>query len=168
MGIVRGCLPWLLFKVWPALRFLPRLKSTRPPSLSAKMPATRRITLLAIERSSSESSLYTNTNSGTSYTGTDSDASSSSPAPTPALALRQRRTRKRISQAQLVALENLFARSSHPSQQDRDVLAKAINMYVGLLPFPIMPVVEIVLFSFLPSVRNALLKTAKLTSGSFF
>jgi len=83
---------------------------------------------VALERSSSESSIYTA--SGTSYVATDSDASSSSPAPTAALALKQRRTRKRISPAQLAALEDLFGRTSHPSQQERDLLARAINMYV--------------------------------------
>jgi len=97
------------------------------PSVLA-MPATRRTTLTGTERSSSESSLYTA--SGTSYMATDSDASSSSPAPTNVLAVKQRRTRKRISQAQLNALENLFARATHPSQQEREVLAKALHMYV--------------------------------------
>jgi hypothetical protein len=92
------------------------------------MPATRRKNMTSVERSSSESSLYTA--SGTSYHATDSDASSSSPAPTAAGALRQRRTRKRISPAQLTALENLFQRASHPSQHEREVLAKAISMYV--------------------------------------
>lgn len=97
-------------------------------TLTLTMPATRHRIIAALERSSSESSIHTT--SGTSYVATDSDASSSSPAPTAALALKQRRTRKRISPAQLAALEDLFSRTSHPSQQERDLLAKAIGMYV--------------------------------------
>ncbi|KAG8819602.1 hypothetical protein FRC17_010381 [Serendipita sp. 399] len=92
------------------------------------MPATRTRVIAAVERSSSESSLYTH--SGTSYVATDSDASSSSPAPTPTMAPKQRRTRKRITQSQLVALENLFTQSSHPSQQQRELLARTIRMEV--------------------------------------
>ncbi|KAG8754261.1 hypothetical protein FRC14_005242 [Serendipita sp. 396] len=92
------------------------------------MPATRTRVIAAVERSSSESSLYTH--SGTSYVATDSDASSSSPAPTSSIPPKQRRTRKRITQVQLVSLENLFTQSSHPSQQQREVLARTIRMDV--------------------------------------
>ena len=44
-------------------------------------------------------------------------------------AAEQRRTRKRITPAQLVQLEQLYYQSSHPTRDQRDVLAKRIQMY---------------------------------------
>jgi Homeodomain len=43
----------------------------------------------------------------------------------------QRRTRKRITAAQLVQLEELYYRSSHPTRDQRDALAKRIQMYAS-------------------------------------
>ncbi|KAF8579263.1 homeobox-domain-containing protein [Ramaria rubella] len=40
----------------------------------------------------------------------------------------QRRTRKRITAAQLAHLEDLYRRSSHPTRDERDALAKRIQM----------------------------------------
>ena len=44
-------------------------------------------------------------------------------------AAEQRRTRKRITAAQLVQLEELYYRSSHPTRDQREALAKHIQMY---------------------------------------
>jgi len=41
-----------------------------------------------------------------------------------------RRTRKRITAAQLAQLEDLYRQSSHPTRDQRDALAKRIQMYV--------------------------------------
>jgi len=39
-----------------------------------------------------------------------------------------RRTRKRFTKQQLVMLEDLFHRNSHPSREDREAVAKAGGM----------------------------------------
>lgn len=48
-------------------------------------------------------------------------------------AAEQRRTRKRITAAQLAQLEELYYRSSHPTRDQRDTLAKRIQMCVFTL-----------------------------------
>lgn len=105
------------------------------------------------ERSSSENSLYTS--GAFSYGSTDSDASSSSPRPAGPVAIRQRRTRRRISESQLAALETLFGRTTHPSQAERDVLAKSINMYVLVLTTYLLSIVRLSSVSIWPVVETA-------------
>lgn len=41
-----------------------------------------------------------------------------------------RRTRKRFSTVQLMLLEQLFHRTSHPTREEREALANASGMYV--------------------------------------
>jgi hypothetical protein len=41
-----------------------------------------------------------------------------------------RRTRKRFSTVQLMLLEQLFHRTSHPTREEREALANAAGMYV--------------------------------------
>lgn len=49
---------------------------------------------------------------------------------------------------QLSALEDLFTRTSHPTQPERDLLARAINMYVFPPFVPIHPLASLLLFQY--------------------
>ena len=42
-----------------------------------------------------------------------------------------RRTRKRFSDVQLAALENLFHRTTHPTRQERELIASEVGLYVS-------------------------------------
>lgn len=53
---------------------------------------------------------------------------------TPSAINASRRTRKRFTNSQLTMLENLFHRTSHPSREEREAVAKAGQMYVFVLP----------------------------------
>ena len=46
-----------------------------------------------------------------------------------------RRTRKRFTSAQLVMLEQLFHRTSHPTREEREAIAQAAGMCVSTSPF---------------------------------
>ena len=65
--------------------------------------------------------------SGSSATSTDSEAAPSN-AEAALLAQKRRRTRKKITDAQLAALEVAFATDSHPSVQERETLSDTIGM----------------------------------------
>ena len=47
-----------------------------------------------------------------------------------------KRTRKRFTGSQLTVLEHLFHRTSHPSREERESLARELNLYVDHLPLP--------------------------------
>jgi len=88
------------------------------------MPPARSTAKAFTDRPASAASFASQ--SGSSTASTDSEAS---PNLEPALlAQKRRRIRKKITDAQLAALEETFARNSHPSLQERETLGDAMEM----------------------------------------
>lgn len=74
-----------------------------------------------LSRTSSTASAATNTSSDDLYATFISESTDAT----------SRRTRKRFTNAQLMMLEQLFHQNSHPSREQRELVAKSANMYVA-------------------------------------
>jgi len=89
------------------------------------MPPARSTGKVFTDRPASATSFTSQ--SGSSATSTDTEASPSNPEAA-LLAQKRRRSRKKITDAQLAALEAAFVKNSHPSVQERETLGDTIGM----------------------------------------